>query len=169
MRHAGPVHDDLRPVAVPGLSVRDEAAQLLFRYAELVDDGDLAGVGRLLAGAVVVLPDGTEVARGADAVTRLYEATTRRHADGTPRTQHVVTNVIVEPLAGQGEGERYQVRARFTVLQATDELPLQVVAAGRYRDVVARGDGGRLAIVEHGMDLTHTGDLSAHLRIDPPT
>ena len=151
---------------MPGLSVRDEAAQLLHRYAELVDAGDFDGVGRLLAGAAVVLDDGTEVARGAAAITRLYEATTRRHGDGTPRTQHVVTNVIVEPAPG--DGERYQVRARFTVLQATDDLALAVIVAGRYRDVVARGDDGRLGIVEHGMALTHVGDTGAHLLIDPP-
>lgn len=162
------MHDDPRPTPPEGATVREEAAQLLHRYAELVDDGDFAGVGRLLAAATVVLPDGTALARGAEAVTRLYEATTRRHGDDTPKTQHVVSNVIVEPLDDGPAGDRYEVRARFTVLQATDELPLQVVAAGRYRDVVARGDDGRLAIVEHGMDLTHAGDLSAHLLIDPP-
>lgn len=159
--------DDLRPARVPGLSVRDESAQLLYRYAELVDAGDFDGVGRLLAAAAVVLEDGTEVARGPAAVTRLYEATTRRFDDGTPRTQHIVTNVIVEPVPG--DGERYEVRARFTVLQAADALALQPIVAGRYRDVVARGDDGRLEIVQHGMALTHVGDASHHLLIDPPT
>lgn len=153
------------------LSVRAEAAQLLYRYAELIDDGDFAGVGALLGGATVTLADGTPIATGATEVEALYTATTRRLADGTPRTQHVVSNVIVEPVTAGPDhdrgGERWEVRARFTVLQATDDLPLQPVAAGRYRDVVERDADGRLAIVVHAMAPILWGDISEHLLLDP--
>ena len=167
-----PPGGDPRPVAVPGLSVRDEAAQLLFRYAELLDDGDLDGVGALLADARIVLEDGTTIAEGSAQVRSMYASTTRIHSDGTPRTHHVITNVIVEPLGrtvgSEVEGaERYEVRARYTVLQATDDLALQPIAAGRYREVVERDADGRLAIVEHGMLPTLWGDTSQHLSFDP--
>lgn len=154
---------DDEPAGPPGpwATPSEEAAQLLHRYAEAIDDGDLDEVARLLASACVVLPDGTPIAVGADEVVALYRSTTRMHADGTPRTHHVVSNVIVRPL--DGAPERYEVRARFTVLQATDAVPLQAVVAGRYRDVVARGADGCLEIIEHCMDPRLWGDVSDHL------
>ena len=138
-----------------------------------MDDGDFAGLGVHLAEAVITLEDGTVIARGPGEIIALYTATTRRFPDGTPRTQHVVTNVIVEPEPPSGdadqaaEPDRWTVRARFTVLQATATLRLQVVAAGRYLDTVERGPAGRLRIVEHRMLPRLWGDIAEHLLVDP--
>lgn len=137
-------------------------AELLARYAELIDAGDFAGVGRLLGDAVVADADGNEIARGAAAIEALYAATTRRHADGTPMTAHVITNVIVE-TAGDG---LLEVRSRFTVFQATAAVPLQPVAVGRYVDLMARdGDGWRFE--RRRMIPERWGDVSDHLTFDP--
>ena len=65
------------------MTVREEAEQLLARYAALIDAGDFAGVGELLGEAMVHAPDGSVIATGAAAVQALYEATTKRH-DLTP-------------------------------------------------------------------------------------
>ncbi|WP_246142601.1 nuclear transport factor 2 family protein [Nocardioides rubriscoriae] len=132
---------------------------LLYAYADRIDDGDFAGVGALFAhGAFVGV-------RGAAAVQALYEQTTRRHpvpghdGPGTPRTQHQVSNVVVEVDDDAGTGT---CRSRFTVLQATDTLPLQVVVAGRYRDTFHRIDGvWWFASREADVDLV--GDVSQHL------
>lgn len=113
--------------------------ELLARYAEAIDAGDFDAVGRLLADATVEDADGNEIASGATAIARLYAATTRRHDDGTPRTAHVVTNVIVDPV--DGRDDEVEMRSRFTVFQATDALPLQPVVVGRYVDRVRRVDG----------------------------
>ena len=144
------------------LTVREEAEQLLARYAELIDAADFDGLADLLADAVLVTDDGTVIATGREEIRELYASTNRVHPDGTLRTQHVITNVIVEAL----DGERVGVRARFTVLQATDALALQPIVAGRYDDVMARV-GGRWRIVVHGMVPTLWGDIGAHLTIDP--
>jgi hypothetical protein len=49
------------------------------------------------------------------------------------------------------------------VLQATDELPLQIVAAGRYHDTFEQVDGSwRFSYRDYSM-LDLKGDLSGHL------
>lgn len=136
-----------------------EVEHLLHTYADRIDAGDFAGVGALFAhGSVFGV-------RGAAAVQALYESTTRRHpvpgrdGPGTPRTQHVVTNVVVDVDEEAGTAT---CRSRFQVLQATETLPLQVVAAGRYRDTFHRVDGAWwFRTREAHVDLL--GDVSQHL------
>jgi 3-phenylpropionate/cinnamic acid dioxygenase small subunit len=136
-----------------------EIEHLLYTYAERVDAGDFAGVGALFAHGTVF------GVRGAAAVQALYEQTTRRHpvpgveGPGTPRTQHLVGNVVVEvdEDAGTATG-----RSRFQVLQATDTLPLQAVVAGRYRDTFHRV-GGAWCFRSREADVDLLGDVSQHL------
>lgn len=116
------------------------AAELLARYAELVDRGDFDGVGELLGDAVLLDAAGHRIAAGAREVAALYAATTRRHADGTPATAHVITNVVVDAVPG--DADALEVRSRFTVFQAVDDLPLQPVVVGRYVDRLRRAGAG---------------------------
>jgi 3-phenylpropionate/cinnamic acid dioxygenase small subunit len=148
------------------VSPYEAVAQLLARYAELIDDGDFAGIGALLDRCAITMEDGTVVARGGESVQRLYETTTARLDDGTPQTHHVITNLIVEPMAD--DPDRVTARSRFTVFQATDGVPLQPIVAGRYRDVVERGADGRWHFVERCMMPRLVGDTSRHLLIDLP-
>jgi hypothetical protein len=136
--------------------------ELLARYAEAIDAGDFPAVGELLAHATLSDAEGNPVATGRDEITALYEATTRRHPDGTPRTAHVITNVIVEPVGP----DAVEMRSRFTVFQATASVPLQPVVVGRYRDRVERV-GGQWRFVQRQMVPEHWGDVSDHLRFDP--
>ncbi|MDQ2677275.1 MAG: nuclear transport factor 2 family protein [Actinomycetota bacterium] len=141
---------------------RAAAAELLARYAELIDAGDFDGVGRLLGDAVLRDADGSAIATGAEQITALYVATTRRHADGTPLTAHVITNVIVDALGP----DELEMRSRFTVLQCTDTLALQPVVAGRYVDRLVRTvEGWRFA--DRTMIPQFWGDVSEHLTFDP--
>lgn len=141
---------------------RSLIAELLARYAEAIDAGDFDAVGQLLAHATVAAADGTPIATGAAAVTALYGATTRRHADGTPLTAHVITNVIIDPLGP----DLAEVRSRFTVLQATDLVPLQPVVVGRYVDRVERAPEG-WRFCNRVMIPERWGDVSDHLSFDP--
>ena len=138
---------------------------LLYRYAELIDAGDFDGLGRLLGRASFGGPRTPEVS-GAENIAGLFAMTTRRFADGTPKTRHLVLNPIVEI-----DGDTASARSTFCVVQATDRVPLQPVAVGRYydefaRDELARDQGGwhftgRIA------DVEMVGDTSDHLLIDP--
>ena len=93
----------------------------------------------------------------------LYERTTRRYDDGTPRTKHVMTNVITEVA---DDGLTATSRSYFTVLQAVPgALALQPVIAGRYRHSYACVDGQwRVETMHIMIDLM--GDLSHHMLFD---
>lgn len=140
---------------------RTEIEHLLYAYAERIDAGDFAGVGALFAdGEIRAGADGPSC-RGAEAVRELYAATVRLHADGTPRTKHVTTNVVVAVDESAGTAT---ARAYFTVLQQLDDFPLQTIVAGRYHDDFRRVDGRwRFAVRRMYVDLQ--GDLSRHLLV----
>jgi hypothetical protein len=140
------------------------AAELLARYAEAIDAGDFAGIGELLSDATLEDGDGNEIVSGAAAVEALYVATTLRHDDGTPRTAHVITNVIVERSADRAD--ELEMRSRFTVFQGTDTRGLRPVVVGRYVDRVRRIDG-RWRFVRRRMIPERWGDVSEHLTFDP--
>ncbi|WP_050515118.1 nuclear transport factor 2 family protein [Streptomyces rimosus] len=131
---------------------------LIARYAEFVDDGDFAGLGALLADATFV-GSGAPVS-GAAAIERMFRETLIVYADGTPRTQHTTSNVAIEVDEQAGTAD---ARSYVTVLQALPELPLQVIAAGRYRDRFERRDG-RWCFVERRVHMRLVGDVSRHLR-----
>ncbi|SFR92061.1 nuclear transport factor 2 family protein [Sphingomonas jatrophae] len=137
---------------------------LLYRYAELMDLGDLTGVAGLFAHATIKMGGGTTL-HGADAMLALWRANVKLHPCGTPRTKHVITNPIVEIDDG---GERATCRSYYTVLQAAPGVPLQVIGAGRYHDGFEKVDGTwRFATRDYSMFDLH-GDLTQHLLIQPP-
>jgi 3-phenylpropionate/cinnamic acid dioxygenase small subunit len=144
---------------------------LIHRYAQLIDEGDFEGLGDLFTHGRIALEDGSVLAEGAEAVTALYRATTRLHDDGTPRTLHVTTNVIVELDAGATTAH---ARSYFTVLQQTPAVALQPIAAGRYRDrFERRGDAGpgglgEWRFTERMLLPRFYGDVHDHLLIDLP-
>lgn len=153
-----------RPIGHNRVSAEDkaEAAELLARYAEFIDAGDFEGLAELLADAELLDESGNRVAKGKAEMLALYSAMTLRHADGTPLTAHVITNVIVES-AGPDE---LQMRSRFTVFQATDSLPLQPVVIGRYVDTLRQIDGS-LRFTSRVMMPQAWGDVTQHLSFDP--
>ena len=103
--------------------------------AHPVDDGDFAGLGLLLADATFV-------------------------GSGTPRTQHVTSDIAIEVEEQTGTAV---ARSYVTVLQALPDLPLKPVAAGRYRDRFERR-GGQWRFIERHVDIRLVGDVSRHLR-----
>ena len=132
-------------------------ANLLYRYAELVDDGDFEALGDLLDACLLISGDGDAGITGAAAITERYRSTTRRYDDGTPRTTHVVSNPIVEV-----DGDDATSASRYVVFQATDDLDLQPIITGRYHDRFRRRDG-TWRFRERRMAVDLVGDLSAHL------
>ena len=144
---------------------RGSIENLLYRYAELIDAGDYEGIGELFAHGAIADEGGTPMATGAEAVTKLYYTTTRKYDNGTPRTQHILTNPLVEIAA---DGATATCRSRFTVLQQTDVLPLQAIISGAYADSFENVDG-TWRYTEKRMIMRLFGDLSQHLLIEVPT
>ena len=83
--------------------------------------------------------------------------------DGSPRTKHVTTNLIVEVDEAAGTAT---ARSYFTVLQATPALPLQPILAGRYHDRFHRSRHG-WRFTERLIHLDLIGELREHLRTPP--
>ncbi len=131
---------------------------LIYSYADRIDAGDLTGVGELFRDGRIAAAPGS-VFEGAEAVRKLYERSTRLYDDGTPRTRHIITNVAIEVDGGAGTAS---ARSSYLVLQQTDELPLQPVIVGRYRDTF-RHVAGQWCFDTREMLVDLTGDLSHHL------
>jgi 3-phenylpropionate/cinnamic acid dioxygenase small subunit len=149
------------PVPTSAETAHRAIEKLILTYAELVDHGDFAGVGELLARATFT---GTEPVSGREAIERYFRETLIVYEDGTPRTKHVTTNILVEADEEAGTATS---RSYFTALQALPDLPLQPVAAGRYHDRFERHDGHWHFLGRHvRVDLV--GDVRRHLRQADP-
>jgi uncharacterized protein (TIGR02246 family) len=148
-------------------SVQETASEaitkLIYTYAERIDAGDFDGVADVFAHATLTFEGFGDAVSGRDAIAALYARTTRRYEDGTPRTKHVMTNVMVDVA---DDGETASSRSYFTVLQAVaGEFALQPVIAGRYRHTYTRMDGRwEFATMHITIDLV--GDLGHHMLID---
>lgn len=141
-------------------------ARLLYTYAELIDAGDFAGVGRLLGRASFGGPASGSVS-GADNIAGLFALTTRRYPEhgNRPRTRHLVLNPIIDV-----DGEVATARSTFVVVQHVPDgpvtVPLQPIVVGRYADAFARDDSDWY-FTERIVDVEMVGDVSAHLNVDP--
>lgn len=139
-----------------------EIENLVYRYAELIDEGDLNGVAALFThGRICAIQDGPPqtVFEGPARVRQMYENSVRLH-DGAPKTKHFTSNVQlrVDEETGAAQGSAY-----YCVTQATPNLPLQIIVTGRYRDTFHRIDGvwwfdTRVMFVDQ------LGDTSQHLK-----
>lgn len=139
-----------------------EIANLLHRYAELMDAGELDSVAELFRHAkmktVGALQDHAAMLEQWRVFVKIYPC-------GTPRTKHVVTNPIIEV---DESANTASCRSYYNVLQETEKLPLQVIAAGRYHDEFERENGKwRFTYRDYTM-LDLKGDLSNHLNITIP-
>ncbi|MEE4659929.1 MAG: nuclear transport factor 2 family protein [Halieaceae bacterium] len=135
---------------------------LIYRYAELIDNGDLEGVAELFRNGEIAAPAEDSVVRGYDEVLAMYRAACRIYPDcGTPKTQHITTNVAVEV-----DGDSASARSRFTVFQALDDFPLQAIISGRYHDTFHLADG-QWCFSRREMHVVLMGDCSRHLLYSP--
>jgi 3-phenylpropionate/cinnamic acid dioxygenase small subunit len=140
-----------------------EISNLIYTYAQLLDDGDLDGVARLFEhGRICGVEDGPPetVFAGSARVREMYEMATRIYDDGTPKTKHNTTNVqlYIDEAAGTARSTSY-----YCVTQATDDLPLQVIVTGHYKDTFHRVDGA-WRFDSRTMFVDQIGDVSQHLK-----
>ena len=136
-------------------------ANLLYRYAELMDAGRLEECVDLFAHARVVLDADAEppVVVDRDGLLALWTSLVRIHADGTPRTRHLVGTPILEV---DEKAKTATCRSTYTVFQQVDDGPLQPVISGRYLDRFEMvGGSWRFSERTYRADLV--GDLSNHL------
>ena len=128
---------------------RDEITALVYRYAELLDRGDIDGVVALFADATWRSEATGTVLRSPEEIRAVYDRIPLY--DGTPKTQHLMSNLTIDLVDGADEATG---RCYYTVLQGLDAgEPIQAIVAGRYLDRYRRGSDGwqfadRLFIVD---------------------
>lgn len=143
---------------------RTAIENLMFTYAERMDAGDLDGVAALFAHGRILDRAGNVQGEGVDGVRAIYEAATKIHEDGTPMTQHVTSNLILEFAEDMRSAA---VRSRCTVLQALPpDFPLQPIITNYYEDEFAYDEVHGWHFVVRKMIPKLLGDLSQHLKYD---
>jgi 3-phenylpropionate/cinnamic acid dioxygenase small subunit len=139
-----------------------QITNLLYRYAECIDAGDLAGAAALFEHARIRIggADAEHDTIDAARLLGIWKSLIVLHPDGTPRTKHVTTNPIIEIDEDAGTAS---CRSYYTVLQQTDEAPLQTIVTGRYHDRFERV-GGQWRFSYRDLTLIDmVGDISRHL------
>ncbi|TQC70021.1 nuclear transport factor 2 family protein (plasmid) [Pantoea dispersa] len=139
------------------LQAERDITRLINIYPHLLDSGKFSEVAGLLRYATLEVP-GHQVT-GCDEIETFLSSGIQRHRDGTPRTWHTVTNIVIEgnPLSGEASAGSY-----FTAHQAVSDLSLQPICTGYYKD--------RFALIEGDWQFVHrtviphlTGDLRFHV------
>jgi 3-phenylpropionate/cinnamic acid dioxygenase small subunit len=142
------------------MSAETQIANLLYRYAEYMDAGDFAGAAALFGHARLKVGGPGDGTVDSATMLTLWESGVTRYPDGTPRTKHVVTNPIIEVDDADGTAT---CRSYYTVLQQTDDFPLQPIVAGRYHDQFQRVDGEWRFVYRDYSMMEMIGDVSHHL------
>ncbi len=134
---------------------------LIYSYAEFVDDGDFEALAGLFARGSVSYSPGGLVLHGSKEVAEFYTRTVKIDpATGTPRTVHRVTNTILVP----GEQE-WHARSRYDVMfQEEGEAP-RLIATGRYFDTFNR-DGDSWVYHHRKIVSEFLGEAKQHLNLD---
>ncbi len=142
------------------LNARTEIESLVYRYADCVDAGDFSGIAGLFANGRLIAPDGSVLAEGYGGMLAFCQNEIRLYPDtNTPLTQHVMSNLVLDVDDENGQAAS---RCNYTVFQKTDELPLQAIITGRYRDRFARSDGSWQFLERQTLPQL-IGGLSKHL------
>ncbi len=137
-----------------------EITNLLYRYAEYIDSGDLAAAASLLRNARVLVQKGSE-SLTYEELLALWENRIIIYADGTPKTKHLINNPIIDIDRESGTAT---CRSCYTVTQATETFPLQIIATGRYNDQFVRVEGEwQFSFRDYSLHDAF-GDMSHHVR-----
>jgi hypothetical protein len=134
------------------MSAETEILGLINQYSFALDTADFEAFDRLFEHADWIA-EGQKLGDDALANIKIYD-------DGTPKTRHVTSNVVLEIQGSEGKAKG---QCYVTVFQQTDEFPLQPIFSGHYFDEFERVDG-RWRFSRREIRHSLVGDLNAHLK-----
>jgi 3-phenylpropionate/cinnamic acid dioxygenase small subunit len=156
------------------VSAYDQIRNLVYRYSEAVDTGHFAELDRLFARATVRMALGTNEpgpGMAGSETSALFSKGIILYEDGTPRTRHVVTNLIIDVDEASG---RATARSYNTTLQQVPGRFIEIIATARYQDTFGCADGVWFfteRIIRHAsvdnVRRDFIGDMSHHTRSAP--
>jgi hypothetical protein len=122
------------------MTSEDAIRNLLFRYCELMDAGDMESVADMFSDGVIIGADGTQLAKGRDETLAMYGGGNRaERTSGGRRSKHLTTNALVEV---DEAADTATSRSYWVLLVSTSaEEPVRAVMAGSYHDRFARAGG----------------------------
>lgn len=140
------------------MGAREEITHLMNRYGFVIDTGDGQGFADLFENGEWAM-EGLEPKIGKQAILDMWQGIII-YEDGTPRTKHLTSNVdlFIDEDAGTATSQCY-----VTVLQQTDDFPLQTIFSGHYFDDFERVDGDwrfKTRLIRYQL----VGDTSAHIK-----
>jgi len=139
------------------MNSREEILHLINNYTFLIDSGDLDGFASLFEhgewGA-----EGSQLLSGKQQMLDMLNSIIIIYPDGTPRTRHVVSNVDIHV---DEDNDVATSQSYITLLQQTDDFPLQVILSGTYCDDFERVDG-QWRFARRIIKQPFFGDISAH-------
>lgn len=147
-----------QPEILARLAAESAIHRLHATYIHCLDRGDFAGVAEVLQHAVIHVL-GHE-ASSVEGLLNFFGAGLQVHADGTPRTWHSITNVLIDvtPSGNEASSASY-----YTVHQQLDGFPLQPICAGKYLDQFELRDG-EWHFTRREVTLRFAGDLQYHVK-----
>lgn len=146
------------------LTETDQIRNLIFEYADLVDDGDLDGLAALFAHATInsgsaTLWYGRATGRGQH--HRPDEIWHGRQGDTPKDTKHLVTNVAIEIL----EPRQAVARSYFVVL-FSGRHTISPVISGRYHDEFDKELEGQWRFRSRRYIVDQVGEVNGFLGLD---
>jgi len=133
---------------------------LIAQYTHYVDQAQFDNVGELFAkGKLITSFNSPE---GKEQVAKHMENNLQVYPDGTLRTSHVTTNIVlnIDEAAGTATAQSY-----LTLFQANPDkdFPLQAILTGTYHDQFAVADGVWY-FVSRELVVGLVGDISHHAK-----
>lgn len=122
------------------MTSEDAIRNLLYRYCELMDAGDMEHVAEMFGDGVIIGSDGAQLAKGRDEVLAMYGGGNRtERTSGGRRSKHLTTNALIEV---DEDADRAIARSYWVLLVSTSpEEPVRAILAGAYHDKFARSAG----------------------------
>jgi hypothetical protein len=142
--------------AIERLIIESDIRRLLATYVHNLDYGKIDANAELLANTKFKVIDTVVVGR--DEIGHFLKTNLQYHADGTPRTSHSISNILIHvDTATSARSVSY-----FTVHQELPGLPLQPIVTGRYIDTFERRDEV-WEFASREVDPRLFGDVSHHV------
>ena len=150
------------------VDARHQVCNILYRYAEAVDDGDFVSLRQLFKHCEIHA--GGTLYHGAAGIEKMFSTFTMFYNDmgdrvkvpeehGKPGTSHIISNPII---VFAPDGNIAEARSRYSVFQARPGFPLQLIIQGRYLDRF-QCVAGVWRLMRRSYRMDSVGDLSHHL------
>lgn len=131
---------------------------LVYRYCWHLDHGDFDAMAALFSHATVHLDPAGTFERDPAGIAAVYRTYVKIYPDGTPRTRHVTTNLILDPVSD----DEVRSSSSVVVFQQADTLGLQPIIVTRNHDRFVRTQG-EWRFAERSIEMNLLGNLSAHM------